>query len=230
MDILYLLLVVTFIFTLVVQFKVNSTFNKFAHIKAGVGRTGAEVARRILDAHGLFDVRIERVHGNLTDHYDPRAKALRLSEGVYSSSSPSAVGVAAHEVGHAIQHAEKYAPIEWRAKLVPVVNFASRFSWIAIMLGLFISYASIILGDYVVGFGIVLFAATTLFHLVTLPCEFNASRRALAELDMTGWYSHSELGMSKKVLTAAAMTYVAALATSVIQLLRLIRIFGNRRD
>lgn len=230
MDILYLLLVVTFIFTLVVQFKVSSTFNKFAHIKAGVGRTGAEVARRILDAHGLFDVRIERVHGNLTDHYDPRAKVLRLSEGVYSSSSPSAVGVAAHEVGHAIQHAEKYAPIEWRAKLVPVVNFASRFSWIAIMLGLFISYASIILGDYVVGFGIVLFAATTLFHLVTLPCEFNASRRALAELDMTGWYSHSELGMSKKVLTAAAMTYVAALATSVIQLLRLIRIFGNRRD
>ena len=230
MDILYLLLVVTFIFTLVVQFKVNSTFNKFANIKAGVGRTGAEVARRILDAHGLFDVRIERVHGNLTDHYDPRAKVLRLSEGVYSSSSPSAVGVAAHEVGHAIQHAEKYAPIEWRAKLVPVVNFASRFSWIAIMLGLFISYASIILGDYVVGFGIVLFAATTLFHLVTLPCEFNASRRALAELDMTGWYSHSELGMSKKVLTAAAMTYVAALATSVIQLLRLIRIFGNRRD
>lgn len=230
MDILYFLLIVTFVFTLVVQLKVSSTFNKFANIKAGVGRTGAEVARRILDAHGLFDVRIERVHGNLTDHYDPRAKVLRLSEGVYSSSSPSAVGVAAHEVGHAIQHAEKYAPIEWRAKLVPVVNFASRFSWIAIMLGLFISYASIILGDYVVGFGIVLFAATTLFHLVTLPCEFNASRRALAELDMTGWYSHSELGMSKKVLTAAAMTYVAALATSIIQLLRLIRIFGSRRD
>lgn len=230
MDILYFLLIVTFVFTLVVQLKVSSTFNKFANIKAGVGRTGAEVARRILDAHGLFDVRIERVGGNLTDHYDPRAKVLRLSEGVYSSSSPSAVGVAAHEVGHAIQHAEKYAPIEWRAKLVPVVNFASRFSWIAIMLGLFISYASIILGDYVVGFGIVLFAATTLFHLVTLPCEFNASRRALAELDMTGWYSHSELGMSKKVLTAAAMTYVAALATSIIQLLRLIRIFGSRRD
>lgn len=230
MDILYFLLIVTFVFTLVVQLKVSSTFNKFANIKAGVGRTGAEVARRILDAHGLFDVRIERVHGNLTDHYDPRVKVLRLSEGVYSSSSPSAVGVAAHEVGHAIQHAEKYAPIEWRAKLVPVVNFASRFSWIAIMLGLFISYASIILGDYVVGFGIVLFAATTLFHLVTLPCEFNASRRALAELDMTGWYSHSELGMSKKVLTAAAMTYVAALATSIIQLLRLIRIFGSRRD
>ena len=230
MDILYLLLVLTFVFTLVVQVKVSTTFNKFAHIRAGLGRTGAEVARRILDAHGLFDVRIERVHGNLTDHYDPRARVLRLSEGVYSSSSPSAVGVAAHEVGHAIQHAERYAPIEWRTKLVPVVNLASRFSWIAIVLGLFISYMSIILGNYVVSFGIILFAATTLFHLVTLPCELNASRRALTELGLTGWYTESELGMSKKVLTAAAMTYIAALATSVIQLLRLIRIFGNRRD
>ena len=182
MDILYLLLLLTFVFTLVVQVKVSTTFNKYAGIRAGVGRTGAEVARRILDAHGLFDVRIERVHGHLTDHYDPRARVLRLSESVYSSSSPSAVGVAAHEVGHAIQHAEKYAPIEWRTKLVPVVNFASRFSWVAIILGLFITYMSTILGNYIVSFGIILFAATTLFHLVTLPCEFNASRRALTEL------------------------------------------------
>ncbi len=230
MDILYLLLLLTFVFTLVVQVKVSTTFNKYANIRAGMGRTGAEVARRILDAHGLFDVHIERVHGHLTDHYDPRARVLRLSESVYSSSSPSAVGVAAHEVGHAIQHADKYAPIEWRTKLVPVVNFASRFSWIAIVLGLFITYSSTILGNYVVSFGIILFAATTLFHLVTLPCEFNASRRALTELELTGWYSAEELGMSKQVLGAAAMTYVAALAMSVIQLLRLIRIFGNRRD
>lgn len=229
MDILYLLLLLTFVFTLVVQVKVSTTFNKYANIRAGMGRTGAEVARRILDAHGLFDVHIERVHGHLTDHYDPRSRVLRLSESVYSSSSPSAVGVAAHEVGHAIQHAEKYAPIEWRTKLVPVVNFASRFSWIAIVLGLFITYMSTILGNYIVSFGIILFAATTLFHLVTLPCEFNASRRALTELELTGWYSGSELGMSKKVLAAAAMTYVAALAMSVIQLIRLIRIFGNRR-
>lgn len=229
MDILYLLLLLTFVFTLVVQVKVSTTFNKYANIRAGMGRTGAEIARRILDAHGLFDVHIERVHGHLTDHYDPRSRVLRLSESVYSSSSPSAVGVAAHEVGHAIQHAEKYAPIEWRTKLVPVVNFASRFSWIAIVLGLFITYMSTILGNYIVSFGIILFAATTLFHLVTLPCEFNASRRALTELELTGWYSGSELGMSKKVLAAAAMTYVAALAMSVIQLIRLIRIFGNRR-
>ena len=230
MDLLYLLLLVTFIFTLIVQVRVSSTFNKYAYFGAGKGKTGAEVARRILDAHGLFNVRIERVHGHLTDHYDPRAGVLRLSENVYSSSSPSAVGVAAHEVGHAIQHAEKYAPIEWRTKLVPVVNFASRFSWIAIVLGLFITYSSTILGNYVISFGILLFAATTVFHLVTLPCEFNASRRALAELELSGWYSREELGMSKEVLRAAAMTYVAALAMSVIQLLRLIRIFGNRRD
>jgi Zn-dependent membrane protease YugP len=230
MDILYLLLLLTFVFTLVIQMRVSSTFNKYAHIGAGRGRTGAEVARRILDAHGLFDVGIERVHGHLTDHYDPRSRVLRLSEGVYSSSSPSAVGVAAHEVGHAIQHAENYLPIRFRTKLVPVVNFASRFSWIAIVLGLFITYSSTILGNYVVSFGILLFATTTLFHLVTLPCEFNASRRALTELELSGWYSESELGMSRKVLRAAAMTYVAALATSIIQLLRLIRIFGNRRD
>lgn len=230
MDILYLLLLLTFVFTLVIQMRVSSTFNKYAHIGAGRGKTGAEVARRILDAHGLFDVGIERVHGHLTDHYDPRSRVLRLSEGVYSSSSPSAVGVAAHEVGHAIQHAENYLPIRFRTKLVPVVNFASRFSWIAIVLGLFITYSSTILGNYVVSFGILLFATSTLFHLVTLPCEFNASRRALTELELSGWYSESELGMSRKVLRAAAMTYVAALATSIIQLLRLIRIFGNRRD
>lgn len=230
MDGLYLLFLVTFIFTIVIQFKVSSTFSKYAHISAGKGKSGAEVARRILDAHGLFDVHIERVHGHLTDHYDPRARVLRLSESVYSSSSPSAVGVAAHEVGHAIQHAEKYAPIVWRTKLVPVVNFASRFSWLAILLGLFITYSSTILGNYIISAGIILFAATTIFHLVTLPCELNASRRALTELELSGWYTGDELVMSKKVLSAAAMTYVAALAMSFIQLLRLIRIFGNRRD
>lgn len=230
MDILYLLFLATFVMTVVVQIKVSTTFNKFSHIRAGSGRSGAQVARRILDAHGLFDVRIERVHGNLTDHYDPTARVLCLSESVYDSASPSAVGVAAHEVGHAIQHAEGYAPVTWRTKLVPTVNFASRFSWIAIMLGILFTYASVVLGSYVIAIGIVLFAATTLFHLVTLPCEFNASRRALTELELCGWYSGEELGMSKKVLRAAAMTYVAALAMSFIQLLRLLRLLGNRRD
>ncbi|MBQ7390953.1 MAG: zinc metallopeptidase [Clostridia bacterium] len=230
MDILYLLFLITFVFTLIVQIKVSTTFDRYSHVSAGMGRTASEVARRILDARGLFDVRIERVHGHLSDHYDPRARVLRLSDSVYSSSSASAVGVAAHEVGHAIQHAERYAPIVWRTKLVPLVSFASRFSWIAIVIGLIIAYSSTILGNYVVSFGILLFAATTLFHLVTLPCELNASKRALRELELTGWYSANELGASRKVLNAAAMTYVAALAMSIIQLLRLIRIFGNRRD
>ena len=229
-DGFYLLFLLTLIFTLVVQFKVTSTFNKYARVRAGMGQTAAAVARRILDAHGLFDVKIERVHGSLTDHYDPRSKVLRLSDSVYSSPSASAIGVAAHEVGHAIQHAENYAPIVLRGKLVPVVNVASKFSWIAIMLGLFFSYSSIFLGDYMIMVGILLFASTTLFHLVTLPCELNASRRAMTELEVLGWYSQVELRMSREVLRAAAMTYVASLAMSFIQLLRLIRIFGNRRD
>ena len=230
MDILYLLFIATFLLTLVVQFKVSSTFNKYAGGSAGVGRTGAEVARRILDAHGLFHVRIERVHGNLTDHYDPRSHVLRLSDSVYDRSSASAVGVAAHEVGHAIQHAENYAPIVLRTKLVPAVNFASRFSWIAIVLGTLFIYSAPVFGYYLTGAGVVLFAATTLFHLVTLPCELNASKRALTELELCGWYDSDELAASKKVLGAAAMTYVAALAMSFIQLLRLMRIFMNRRD
>ena len=230
MDALYLLFLLSFVFTIVVQVRVSGTFNKFAAYHTRAGRTGAQVARRILDAHGLFNVRIERVHGHLTDHYDPRSGVLRLSEGVFGGVSPSAIGVAAHEVGHAIQHAERYAPIEWRSKLVPAVNFASRFAWFAIAIGLFITYTSALLGSYVLSAGIILFALTTLFHLVTLPCEFNASRRAIAELELSGWYSGDELAMSKQVLRAAAMTYVAALAMSFIQLLRLIRIFGNRRD
>ena len=230
MDILYLLFLLTFVLTLVVQVRVSTTFNKFAHLSAGRGQTASMVARRILDAHGLFNVRIERVAGHLTDHYDPRSQVLRLSDSVYDSSSASAVGVAAHEVGHAIQHAERYAPIEWRTKLVPVVSFASRFSWLAIVLGLLFTAMSTTLGNYIISVGIILFAATTVFHLVTLPSEFNASRRALSELELTGWYSEGELAMSKKVLGAAAMTYVAALAMSLIQLLRLIRIFGNRRN
>lgn len=230
MDILYILFLLTLVFTVVVQYKVSSTFKKFAHISAGRGHSASDVARRILDAHGLFNVRVERVHGHLTDHYDPRAGVLRLSDSVYASSSAAAVGVAAHEVGHAIQHAEGYAPIVWRGKLVPVVNLASRFSWIAILLGVLISAVSALLGSYVLLIGIVLFAATTLFHLVTLPCELNASSRALTELELCGWYSSAELANSKKVLRAAAMTYVAALATSLIQLLRLIKMFTDRRD
>ena len=231
---LYLLFFAALIFSVVAQIKVSSTFKKYSRISAGRGRTATEVARRILDAHGLFDVRIERVGGNLTDHYDPRSRVLRLSDSVYGSSSSAAVGVAAHEVGHAIQHAEKYAPLAFRSTLVPAVNFASKFSWIAITGGCLIMaiarYAELYyLGQYLLLGGIIMFSATTLFHLVTLPCEINASRRALAELSYTGWYSEGELSGCKKVLSAAAMTYVAALAVSLIQLLRLVTMFNRRR-
>ena len=228
---LYLLFFAALIFSVVAQIKVSTTFKKYSRIGAGRGRTATEVARRILDAHGLFDVRIERVGGNLTDHYDPRTRVLRLSDSVYGSSSSAAVGVAAHEVGHAIQHAEKYAPLAFRSALVPAVNFASRFSWIAITGGCLIMAIAryYYLGQYLLLGGIIMFSATTLFHLVTLPCEINASRRALAELSYTGWYSEYELSGCKSVLTAAAMTYVAALAVSLIQLLRLITILNRRR-
>ncbi len=225
-----MLLMVTFFFSLLVQYKVVFTFRKYARVPAGRGHTGAEVARRILDSHGLYNVRIERVSGSLTDHFDPRSNVLRLSESVYDNASASAAGVAAHEVGHAIQHAEGYTPIVVRGKLVPAVNFASQFSWIAIVIGVLITYVSTILGNYVIMIGILLFSATTLFHLVTLPCEFNASKRALAELELLGWYSEGELASSKKVLGSAAMTYVAALCMSVIQLLRLLSIFAKRKD
>ena len=227
--VLYLLFLAAFVFSVVAQIKVSTTCNRYARVSAGRGRTASEVARRILDAHGLFDVRVERVGGNLTDHYDPRSRTLRLSDGVYGSSSAAAVGVAAHEVGHAIQHAESYAPLRFRSALVPAVNIASRFSWIAIILGILFMAISDLLGSYVLLIGVGLFSLTTLFHLVTLPCETNASSRALAELELTGWYSREELQGCKRVLSAAAMTYVAALAVSLIQLLRLLNLFNRRR-
>ena len=228
-TILYLLFIAALVFSVVAQIKVSTTFKKYSRIPAGRGHTAADVARRILDAHGLFHVNIERVGGNLTDHYDPRSQTLRLSAGVYGSSSAAAVGVAAHEVGHAIQHATEYKPLIIRSKLVPAVNFASRFSWIAIMAGVLLMMFASVLGYYFLMVGIVLFAVTTVFHLVTLPCELNASRRAMAELSYTGWYNNEELAGCKKVLTAAAMTYIAALAVSLLQLLRLLAMFNRRR-
>lgn len=231
---LYILLLVTVVLSVVAQVRVSSTFKKYSRTPTVSGRSGAEIARRILDASGLYDVRIERIGGELTDHYDPRGRVLRLSQSVYSSSSAAAVGVAAHEVGHAIQHAEGYTPLVIRSKLVPAVNFSSRFSWILILLGIIITSFSTLLsevGSYILFGGIVLFAVTTLFHLVTLPVELNASRRALSALGNTGLFSDGDLSSSKKVLSAAAMTYLAALAVSAIQLLRLIIMFTRtRRD
>jgi Zn-dependent membrane protease YugP len=228
--ILYFLAIASMIFSIWAQIKVNGTFKKYSRIMTGGGRTAAEVAAMILARAGINNVRIERVGGSLTDHFDPRTNTLRLSDSVYDSQSAAAIGVAAHEVGHAIQHAEGYMPIRLRSALVPAVSFASRFTWLLVMAGLLMmSVNEYGIGYYVMLGGIGLFSVVTLFELVTLPCEFNASRRAMAALRDCGYYGEEELSASRKVLTAAALTYVAALATSVIQLLRLISRVSNRR-
>ncbi len=229
---LYLLAIAAMIFSIWAQIKVNSTFNKYSRVNTYSGKTAAQVAAMILHGAGISHVRIERVRGNLTDHFDPRTNTLRLSDSVYDSTSAAAVGVAAHEAGHAVQHAVGYTPIKIRMKLVPAASFASKFTWILILVGiLLMSAEGSGIGYYVMLFGIGLFAVVTLFELVTLPCEFDASARAMSALRDSGWYTDDELSGSRKVLTAAALTYVAALAISLIQLLRLILSLnrGNRR-
>ncbi len=225
-DIYYLVLIIpAFILSLIAQIKVKTTFSKYSGLLSSKNVTGAEAAERVLSAHGVNDVRIERVSGNLTDHFDPRSKVIRLSDSVYSSTSVAAIGVAAHEAGHAVQHAQGYSPIKIRNTLVPIVNFGSSFSWIAIMLGFAFSNNVLIL----VGIG--LFSFATLFQLITLPVELNASKRAMQTLSSSGLLTQgSEIKGAGKVLTAAAMTYVAAVVMSIAQLLRLLFIFGRRRD
>ena len=227
--VLYLLAIGALVFSVWAQIKVNTTFNRYSRSMTQCGKSAAEVARMILNSGGASDVRIERVSGSLTDHYDPRSNTLRLSDSVYSSSSSAAVGVAAHEAGHAIQHAKGYIPIKIRMALVPAVSFASRFTWVIIIVGFLMLAFDSLIGYYVALLGIGLFAVATLFELVTLPCEFNASRRAMEALSASGWYSRQELRGSRKVLTAAALTYVAALAVSLIQLLRLVLSLNRRR-
>ena len=228
--VLYILAIVAMIFSIWAQFKVKSTFNKYSRVRTVSGKTAAEVAEMILSRADVNNVKIERVRGSLTDHFDPRTNTLRLSDDVYDSNSAAAIGVAAHEAGHAIQHAVGYTPIKIRMSLVPVASFASRFTWLLIMAGLLMmSVNEYGFGYYVMLFGIGLFSVVTLFELVTLPCEFNASRRAMEALRASGWYHDDELTASRRVLTAAALTYVAALATSVIQLLRLLSRVNNRR-
>lgn len=232
--ILYLLLIVAVLISLYAQLKVSLTYRRYSSVPAGAGKSAAVVARELLDRAGLTSVRIERVGGSLTDHFDPRSNTLRLSDSTYDNGSAAAVGVAAHEVGHAIQHAEGYLPIIIRGKLVPVTNFASRASWIFILIGAILTVFYGIVGEfgmYLLYAGILLFAVTTLFQLVTLPCEFNASHRALVRLRETREYSGTELAGARRVLSAAALTYVAALAVSLLQLLRLIVMFtGNRNN
>ncbi len=225
-DIYYLTLILpAFIISLVAQVKVKSTFSKYSQMLSTNRITGAEAARRVLSAHGVYDVKIEHISGSLSDHFDPRTKVIRLSDSVYDSTSVAAVGVASHEAGHAVQYAQGYAPIKIRNAIVPVVNFSSRFSWIAILLGIFFSNSYLILA------GIILFSFATLFQIVTLPVEFNASKRAMETIrDEYLLREEEEVKGARRVLTAAAMTYVAAVVMSIAQLLRLLAIFGRRRN
>ncbi|MBR4873289.1 MAG: zinc metallopeptidase [Clostridia bacterium] len=210
------------------SFSVNSTFKKFSRQRSSRGITGAEAARRVLDAHGLYSVQIKRVRGNLTDHYDPRDNTVYLSESVHDNPSTAAIGVAAHEAGHAVQHATHYLPIKIRAAIIPVTNVGSRLAVPLILIGfLFVAAGGSPLLAYA---GIICFSMTAVFQLVTLPTEFNASRRAMRALEDGGILSRDELYGARRVLTAAAMTYVAALAVSLAQLLRLLLIVsGNSR-
>ena len=226
---IYIATLFAMILAIYAQVKVSTTFNRYSRTATATNRTADEVARMILDNNGLTNVRIERVRGSLSDHYDPRSNVLRLSDSVYGNRSAAAVGVAAHEAGHAIQHATGYAPVVLRSKMVPITQFASKFTWIVIMLGILFMSLGSMLGYYALHVGIALFAITTLFQLVTLPCEFDASKRALSEMDRTGLYSRGELAISKKVLSAAALTYVASLLVSALQLLRLLNMVSRRR-
>ena len=214
----YWILLPAILLTLYASFKVNSTFRKYSKVENSRGITGYDCARKILDSNGLNDVEIQRVEGSMTDHYDPRSRVLRLSDTVFNVDSIAAVSVAAHECGHAIQHQQGYAPLTIRNTIVPVVNLASSFSWILILLGLFFSFSNLIT------VGIIFFSATVVFQLITLPVEFNASSRALRIISDMGIVYGGEEKAAKKVLSAAALTYVAAALTSILQLLRLILI------
>ena len=208
--------------------RVKGAFRKWSQVRARSGATGSQVANAILQAHGIQDVTVEPVPGNLTDHYDPRAKKLRLSEPVYHESSIAALGVAAHEVGHAIQHAQRYAPLQFRSAWVPVASIGSNLGLIVVLIGLPLAYMGTPLLAWI---GVVLFATTTVFTLITLPVEFDASKRALATLERGGVLAADELPGAKKVLDAAAMTYVAAAAASLLTLLHFVSmVMGANRE
>ena len=214
-----------FILSLICNIMVKSNFSKYSQIANSRRLTGAQAAQQVLSAHGVTGVRIEPVQGNLTDHFDPRNNVIRLSESVYNAKTVSAVGVACHEAGHAVQHAEGYLPNKIRSVIVPMANFGSRLSWIFLVVGLLLPTKY----NFVVIIGIVLFSLSVLFTLITLPVEFNASSRALKTIKETNMLNPDEYDGAKKVLTSAAMTYVAAAATSIAQLLRLLMIANNRR-
>ena len=218
----WMILVPAMLIALLAQLNVSSTFNRYSRMASRRGFTGAQAAEAVLRAHGIQNVRIERVSGRLTDHYDPRSNVIRLSDAVYGSNSIASVGVAAHEAGHAVQYAVGYGPVRLRTAIIPVTQFGSKFAFVALMLGL------VLYSQPMFGLGIILFGVTTLFQLVTLPVEFDASARALGTIDGTGLLEGEERRGAKKVLTAAALTYVAALLMSLVQLLRYLLIFAGR--
>lgn len=222
----YVLIILAFLISALVSAKMNATFSKYSKVRSYCGMTGAQAAQRILSSAGIYDVRIEHVSGKLTDHYDPSNQVLRLSDAVYGNTSIAAIGVAAHECGHAVQHAKNYVPLSVRSAIVPVANFGSQLSWPLFLAGLIFSFRPLLM------IGILLFCAALLFQIVTLPVEFNASARALRMLDETGIMGRQEIRGTKKVLRAAAMTYVAAVIGSLLQLLRLLILSGafRRRD
>lgn len=223
-DPTYVLVIIGFIFAAIASAGVQGAFNKYAKVKSYRGYTGADAARKILDANGLYHVKVEHISGNLNDHFDPRTNVIRLSDATYQDSSVAAIGVAAHEAGHAVQHAVGYAPIRLRNAIVPAVNIASTLSMPLFMIGLIFAFPSL------TQLGIILFSAALIFQVVTLPVEFNASRRAITILNQSMMLDDDELKGARKVLTAAAMTYVAAVISTALQLLRLVILSGSRRD
>ena len=224
----YLLVVIGALLSLMASAKVKSSFARYSNVRSMSGMTGREAAERILRNSGIYDVQVQHIYGNLTDHYDPRSKVLRLSDATYQQTSVAAIGVAAHECGHAIQHQTGYFPLTLRGNLVPVANFGSTMAWPLIIIGLFFNSST---GSFLIQLGIIFFSLAVLFQLVTLPVEFNASNRALHILGTTNMLQDDELKYTRRVLRAAALTYVASAAAAILQLLRLIILFGgNDRD
>lgn len=224
-DWTYILVIIGLIITMVASSKVKTTYARYQKVKNHSGITAAEAADRILRGAGIYDVQIRHISGNLTDNYDPRNKVLNLSDSTYQSTSVAAIGVAAHECGHAMQHDQGYVPLQVRGAIVPVVNFGSMLSWPVILVGVLLSF-----NQTLITVGILMFSLTVLFHMITLPVEFDASGRALRVLGSSGILYEDEVAGAKKVLSAAAMTYVAAAAASLLQLLRLLLLFGRRRS
>ena len=225
-DRTYILVIIGIVICMAASARVNRIFARFSTVRSRAGMTGKEAAEEILRRNGIYDVRVIHIPGNLTDHYNPGKKTLGLSDTVYNSASVAAIGVAAHECGHAVQHATGYVPLALRGALVPVANLGSALSWPFIIFGLFLNGESSL---FFINLGILLFSAAVLFQIVTLPVEFNASRRAVRVLESTGMLYPDEVGEVKQVLSAAALTYVASAASMLLQLLRLFIITGGRR-